>query len=89
MKYTMNDAYVMRCIDSVYLLIPYKRTTNGTRLFNFNKIGADIIENCAFYESDIELKEHILSKYEKDGLTEETYDNFIGQLISFNILLEE
>lgn len=88
MRLIMNDAYVLRCIDSVYILVPYKRTENELRLFNFNKIGAEILKMSLVCDSDICLKKHILDKYEKDGLDEKSYDDFVSQLIHFKILLE-
>jgi len=88
MKYKKNDAYVLRKIDSTYILVPYKRTKNNLRLFNFNEIGADIIENCNEFESTDELEKHILSKYSKEGLTKDIYNNFINQLLEYEILME-
>ena len=88
MRYIKNDAYVLRKIDTTYILVPFKRTKNNLKLFNFNEIGGDIIENCNNFKSIEDMKKTILQKYELSGLTDEIYDNFIKQLLEYELLLE-
>lgn len=88
MKYIKNDAYVLREIDSTYILVPYKRTKNDLKLFNFNEIGGDILKNCGRFNSKEELKNYILEKYLQKGITEEIYENFIKQLLEYELILE-
>lgn len=89
MRLIKNSDYILRCIDSVYILVPFRRTINGLRLFSFNSIGADIFQECSKYVASEDLKAYILKKHYRTGLSEDSYDTFVKQLIKYEILLEE
>ncbi len=79
-----SDSYVLRKIDTEYFLVPFKRTRNGLRIFNFNEIGADLWNSCENFEDSGSLVNYIVDKY---GVDIAVVEKFVSQLLGLEIIV--
>lgn len=85
-----NNAYKLRKIADIYVLVACKKNTVNKWLFSLNASGADIWNNCNNAISVEELINIIVKKY-SDIVTKNqkiAIRNFIKYLIELGLLME-
>ena len=88
---SINDTYILRKLQDLYLLVPCKKTPNGNNIIYLNMVGSYIYENSSKMKNVDDLVNSTVEFFQIWDQPEEvdSIKEFIKSLLMMEIIREE
>lgn len=87
-RYSRNDSYVERTIMGKNFLVPFRRNSNGLRIFELPYIGLLVWKEIECFTEIDEIRSYILGKCNGVKINDMELKAFLETLIKYELVYE-